>query len=512
MRASDLLSGNARLFPRRPALLYRDRTVSFLELDRRANQVAHALAALGVRKGDRVALFARNAPEWVEVFFGAGKIGAVLVPVNFRLRGSEVAYVVEHSGASVLLFDAELDAEVDVVRSHAREGLRYVAIGRSEVSGALEYASWIHEAASSPPPLTLDAMDVHSVCYTSGTTGRPKGAVMTQSNVVLGAFYAALATVGFTRNDVFLSIAPFCHRAGWPRMVQAIGVGAPQVIVREFDPRGILSLIERHRVTTTTVVPTMVRLIARDQAAGGFDLSSLRQIVLGGEACPLPVKQAVYRLFPGVELLTVFASTEAGLVTLLGSEEQLSHPDSAGVPFLGVELRALDPEGADVASGEVGEIAVRSGKRGEAGVMWGYLEDPEANEAAFQGDWLRTGDAGFLDEEGYLYLTDRTKDMILTGGLNVYSREVESVLLEHPAVAEVAVVGKPDELWGEAVVGFVVRRSGAEVTDEILIAHCKERLASYKKPRAIRFTEALPRNSIGKILKYRLRESLVEEE
>lgn len=509
MRVSDLLSGNARRSPHRPALFYRGRATSFLELARRANQVAHALEALGVKKGDRIGLFARNSPEWIEVFFGVSKMGAVLVPINFRLRGPEVAYLLEHSEPSVIILDEDLQAEVDPLRSSAVGGrLRYVVIGEPEMEGAITYAVWVSQAASLPPQLPSGSMDVHSVCYTSGTTGRPKGAVMTHRNVVVGAFYAALANIGFTRRDVFLNVAPFCHRAGWPRMVQAIGVGAPQVIVREFDPEGILSLMDRHRATTTTVVPTMVRLMERNVRASDCDVSCLRQIVVGGEACPLPVKQAIFELFPRVELTTVYASTEAGLVTLLDSEEQLERPDSAGLPFVGVELRVVDDQGAELPAGEVGEVAVHSGRRGEAGVMAGYLNDPEANQASFEGDWFRTGDAGFRDPEGYLYLTDRKSDMIVSGGLNIYSREVEVALIDHPGVAEAAVVGEPDELWGETVVAFVVRQPGRSVTEEELIAHCKERLASYKKPRAILFRDALPMSSIGKVLKYELRESL----
>jgi long-chain acyl-CoA synthetase len=512
MRVSDLLSANARRFPDRTAIHFENQKISFRELDRRSNQLAHALQALGLSKGDRLALFARNSPEWVEIYFGASKAGVTFVPVNFRLRGPEVQYIVEHARASALIFDVELAPEVESARASAGRSLKCLAIGDGDTAGALDYAAVRDEAAHSElVPLEIESSDVHSICYTAGTTGHPKGAVMTQANVVTGAFYTALANIGFTRDDVFLIIAPFCHRSGWPRMVQSIGVGATQVVMRAFDPEAVLSIVERHRTTVTSLVPTMVRLIENQARRRSHDLSSLRQLVVGGEACPRAVKESIFELVPDIELLTVFASTEAGLVSLLDSEEQLEREDSAGLPFSGVELRILDDGGKSLAPNEVGEVAVRSGRPGEAGVMLEYSRDPEANRAAFCEGWFRTGDAGFLDDDGYLSLTDRKKDMILSGGLNIYSKEVELALAEHPAVADAAVVGRADPTWGESVVAFVVLKAGASVTADELVVHCKEHLASYKKPREIRFVEALPKNSVGKLLKYRLRESLKEE-
>ena len=513
MRVSDLLSASARRFPERPAIFYQDQRYTFRDLDRRSNQLAHGLRALGLSKGDTLALFARNSPEWVEIYFGASKAGLTLVPVNFRLKGPELHYIVEHARASALIFDIELAPELETTRASLGRELKCLAIGDGDAGGALHYAAFRDEGArSEPAAVGLHSLDVHSICYTSGTTGHPKGAVMTQANVVVGAFYAALASIGFTRDDVFLNIAPFCHRSGWPRMVQSIGVGAPQVVMRSFDPEGVLSLIEQHCATVTSLVPTMVRLIEQNARGHSHDLSSLRQLVVGGEACPRGVKEAIFELVPRIELLTVFASTEAGLVSLLGSEEQLERADSAGLPFSGVELRIVDDDGNALPAKQVGEVAVRSGRPGEAGVMLEYSRDPEANQTALHESWFRTGDTGFLDDEGYLYLTDRKKDMILSGGLNIYSKEVEMVLLEHAAVAEAAVVGRADPTWGEAVVAFVVPKPDAVVDKDALVVHCKERLASYKKPREIRFVEGLPKNSVGKLLKYRLRESLKQEQ
>ncbi|MFQ5792367.1 MAG: class I adenylate-forming enzyme family protein [Acidobacteriota bacterium] len=509
MNAADLLPGNARRFPNRPALIYDDRTYSFSQLDGRANQAANALQSLGVQKRDVVALYTMNCPEWIEVFFAAGKIGAIIVPVNFRLRGGELHDILRHCEASVLIFDEELDSEVDQIRGGDLSQIHTIELGHRTASWALEYESWVSQAATTPPQEEVAGKDHHSICYTSGTTGRPKGAILTHNNVVIGTHYLSLANIGYTQEDTFLNPTPLCHRAGWARLIQSLGVGARQVLIRRFDPEKVLHLIERHRVTMAGFVPTMVRMM--DQVSRKPDVSSLRKLLTTGEACPPPIKDRIFDLFPGVELITSFASTEAGIIALMSSKDPSYDPDGTGRPVMEVQVRILSDDGSARAAGEVGEILVRSGAPGEAGIMLGYLKDPAANEACFDGGWFRTGDCGFMSEQGLLYLCDRKKDMILSGGLNIYSKEVEHALLDHPAVEDAAVVGKPDPVWGEAVVAFVVRRPGAEVDDEALIAHCKQRLASYKKPQVVHLVEDLPKNTAGKILKYRLRERATAE-
>ena len=358
---------------------------------------------------------------------------------------------------------------------------------------------WLEEADPSPPPIAFTDTDPHSICYTSGTTGFPKGAVLTHANVVIGTHDYSVSNVGYTRDDVFLNPTPLCHRAGWARLIQSIGVGAPQVLLRKFDPERVFDLVARHRVTMSGFIPTMVRLMAEYRTKA--DVSSMRILLTTGEACPPATKATIFELFPSVELVMSFASTEAGIMALLSSKDERAPQSATGRPLPEVELRT---------EGEDSEIAIRTGAPGTGGVMLEYWNDPEANDTAFDGDWFRTGDCGHLDENGYLFVTDRKKDMILTGGLNVYSKEVESCLLAHPDVVEAAVIGKADPVYGEAVVAFAVRRGDA-LTETALVEHVKKHLASYKKPKEIRFVDALPHNTAGKILKYELRKKLEEK-
>lgn len=487
MRVGRLLTGSAARFPERAALIYEDRRVSFAELDESSNRLAHALHGNGITTGDTVALFTKNRPEWVEVFFAAAKLGVVLVPLNFRLAGRELAYIVEQVEPELLVYEDEL---ADAVQSI--EGVRTISMDG-------DYANFRDKG--SPSPLVTDFGDnaLHSICYTSGTTGNPKGAVLTHDNVVIGTHYYSLSNIGYTRRDVFLNPTPLCHRAGWARLIQSVSVGAPQVLLRHFDPERILDLIERHQVTMSGFIPTMVRMMAEHRPAKA--VTSMRQLLTTGEACPPAIKETIFELFPGVELTTSFASTEAGIMALSSSEDARAPADATGRPIPEVEMRFGDDD----------EISIRTGAPGRGGVMLEYWKDPEANREAFDDGWFKTGDCGRLDENGYLFLSDRKKDMILSGGLNIYSKEVESCLLEHPAVREVAVVGRPDPKWGESVVAFVVCRKGKHTSAAELVAHTKERLASYKKPKEVRFVDDLPHTATGKVLKYELREKLHKE-
>ena len=478
MNVSRLLSGKAARSPARPALIFGDRTYSFAEMEDRARRAAGALADLGIGEGDRVAVFSKNRPEWIEVFFGLAKLGAVAVPVNFRLAPKELLHLLNHSDPKLLVFEAELADALPDVGDMATLDLD------------AEYGTLAGKATPVVTEALVHDTSPHSIGYTSGTTGRAKGALLTHANMVIGTHYYSLSNLGYTRDDVFLNPTPLCHRAGCARMIQSFGVGAAQVLLRKFDPERVFDLIERHRVTMSGFVPTMLRLMSPHR--GEADISSMRQLLTTGEACPPATRELIFELFPGVELITTFASTEAGIIAVSSSKDERV----GARPLPEVDLRIEDD----------GEILVRAGAPGHGGVMREYWNDPEANREAFRDGWFATGDCGALDDAGYLRVFDRKKDMILSGGLNIYSKEVEACLLEHPSVLEAAVVGEPDPTWGESVVAHVVRRAGREVSADALVAHCKERLASYKKPKEVRFQDALPRNTAGKVLKYRLRE------
>jgi long-chain acyl-CoA synthetase len=508
MNTGDLLSQHVQRHGRRPALICDDRTLTYDELDRRVNQVANVLRAVGVGKGDRLALYAPNGPAWVEVFFAAARLGAPLVPVSSRLRANELAYLVSQSRPAVLVFDTALRNEVDQLRPELSGSLRFIEVGAGDRTAlwAVDYGSAVDAAEDDEPAVEVRPEDLHSICYTSGTTGVPKGAMLTHANVVVGTHEMSVRNFGYSDTDVFLNVTPLAHRAGWARLIQSIGVGAVQVLVRRFDPEQVLRLIERHRVTLVGLVPTMIRMIDQAAVAAGFDHSSLRMVIATAEACPLSVRKRVFELFPSAELLTLFASTEAGQIALLPSADQLQRPTAAGRPLEGVDVRIVDDAGGAVAPGGEGEIAVRTGEPGTSGVMLGYVEGASADGQGFYDGWLRTGDCGFVDDDGYLHVSDRKKDMILSGGLNIFSREVEQALLRHLGVADVAVIGVPDATWGESVVAVVVRAPETHASADELIAHCQAELASYKKPQRVHFVDALPHSAAGKVLKYLLRE------
>ncbi len=516
MTTAGLLERHADTAGDRIALVFGGQSFSFRDLDRRSNRAARFLESLGVRRGDRVALYAGNRAEWVDVFFGASKIGAVLVPVSARLAGDELASILGHGRPMTLVFEQELVGEVDRVRRRLREAPRFAeipALGVTASSGpatswAVDYAEAVASADDSRPDVDLKPLDLHSICYTSGTTGTPKGTVLTHANVVSGTHEISVRNFGYSERDVFLNPTPLAHRAGWARLVQSVGVGAPGVLMRRFDPDEALRLVERHRVTLAGLVPTMIRMIDQASSTSRFDHSSLRTILTTAEGCPVSLRTRIFELFPTAELVSLFASTESGQIAVLSSADQLTHPTAAGRPLDGVDLRIFDDDGHTMPVGGTGEIAVRTGEPGTAGVMLGYWNGSSVDSSVFDDGWFRTGDLGYLDDDGYLHVSDRKKDMILSGGLNIYSREVEDVLRRHDAVADAAVVGVPDPTWGESVVAVVVRRPGSAVTADALIEHCRAALASYKKPRRIEFADNLPRNAAGKVLKYKIRERL----
>lgn len=516
MTTADLLERQAGRAGDRVGLVFGTRSRSFAELARRSARAAHVLRSLGVGKGDRVALFAGNRAEWVDVFFAASKVGAVLVPVSARLRSEELGWILGHSRPSLLVFEAEVADEVARVRENHQDALRFLsmpAVGHARDTAAtppwaVEYTEAFEAAPDTHPSADLAPLDLHSICYTSGTTGTPKGAVLTHANVVTGTHEFSVRNFGYTERDVFLNPTPLAHRAGWARLIQSVGIGATAVLMRRFDPDEALQLIERHRVTLAGLVPTMIRLIDQASSVSRFDCSSLRTIITTAEGCPASLRRRIFELFPAVELMSLFASTESGQMAVLRSADQLSRPTAAGRPLDGIDLGIVDDDGRDVPKGETGEIAVRSGEPGSAGMMLGYWDGTRVDTSVFDKGWFRTGDLGLVDADGYLHVSDRKKDMILSGGLNIYSREVEDVLRRHPDVADVAVVGIPDPTWGESVVAVVVRRPGSTVDAAALIEHCRASLASYKKPRRVEFVDELPRNAAGKVLKYKIRDEL----
>ena len=504
MKLATLLAQNARRYPDKVALVCGGARLTFAGLDARGDRLANALARRGVGPGDRVALAMPNSIELVEAMAAVLKLGALIVPLSTRLAAREIAYIIGHCEPRAALYSEAMRPAV--AAAPGSSDAARIVVGAPE-AGEEGYSAFLESGEAAPPPAPPAAADDCMIAYTSGTTGRPKGAVATNANLVV----AALANViewELGERDVVLATTAMAHRTGLSRLANAIVVGCRLVMQPRFDAAGALALIEREKVTVAGGVPTVFRMMAPEFERRPEAASSLRLIVATGEVFPVPVKQRLWAAIPHVGLYTFLAQTEAGYIAALRPEEQKARPHAAGRPIFGVEVRAVDADGNDAPRGEPGELLVRCGEPGRAVVMREYFRDPGATEAAFDGGWFRTGDVGYFDADGFLYFVDRAKDMIVTGGLNVYSKEVEIALTEHAAVADAAVVGVPDEAFGEAVAACVVLEQGAGATADELIEHCRARIAGYKKPRHVHVFDELPRTGTGKVVKQELKRRL----
>lgn len=483
------LTGRAcRAHPHHTALVFGDEVRTHSELHARAARLASVLAAGGVRAGDRVALLLHNRIEFVESLLACHVLAAVAVPINFRLAPDEVEYVLADSGAVAVICDSP-PPDADGVRMVLEVGLGYD-----------------DAVASSPPcesaPLVED--DPALMCYTSGTTGRPKGAVLTHRNLVASTL-SWIHEMSATEDDVWLSGQPLFHIGGINGLLPFLVLGATVIITptTTFDPSAILALIEAHRVTMCIFVPTQWAAICESDAVKRIDPDQLRVAMWGASPAPRRTLEAMGRTFPCAAIVSAYGQTEtSGATTLLKGADSTRKMGSVGKPMLGVELRVVDDELRVVPAGRVGEVVYRGPI-----VMAGYHQQPEATRDAFVGSWFHSGDLARFDDEGYLWLVDRKKDMIVSGGENVYPAEVERVLLDHPSVAEAAVIGVPHPRWVETPVAFVVARDGVEPDQAELITHCRQFLAGFKKPSAVIVVDKLPRNAGGKVLKRRLRET-----
>jgi acyl-CoA synthetase (AMP-forming)/AMP-acid ligase II len=496
---SGVLEHHARRTPGK-ALCSTDGTaVTYEEMAARAAALAGGLAERGVRAGDVVGLLAHNCSAFLETIFAASHLGAIAMPINWRLAAPEVRYILEHARARALVCDASLAG----LASDASAG-REASLVRTCIDASPD--GWIRldelrVAAVVPPRGPSGGDDVHRLMYTSGTTGRPKGVMITNANLAWKNLAHAVE-LGITAADVGLACGPLYHVGALDLTTTTlIAAGATTILHRAFEAAAVVDEIERSRVTTLWLAPAMINAILALPGIERRDLSSVRVLIDGGEKMPVPLIERLQRTFPRAWFADAYGLTETvSGDTFLDKASTLSKLGSVGRPCLYLEVEIWDESGAPVPAGTPGEIVLRGPK-----VFKGYWRDPEATRAAFAGGWFHTGDVGILDEDGYLFVVDRLKDMIVSGGENVAGSEVERVLYEHAAVLEAAVVGRPDARWGEVPVAHVVLRPGARATAEELVAHCGRELARFKVPRAIHFCDALPRNPSGKVLKRELR-------
>jgi long-chain acyl-CoA synthetase len=502
----DIVRRHARERGDRPMITYGDRRITYAEMEERANRVAQGLVAEGVGPQDHVAILDKNGPEYFEVLFGGAKANAINVAVNWRLAPREMAYIVNDAEAKVLFVGPDFFEHLEVIEGELGTVTKIVAIGEHPRHEG--YEAWVGRQQAGDPDVPSGPDDVAMQLYTSGTTGLPKGAMLTNRN--LGALVPYVSPMwGLDESSVNVVAMPLFHIGGSGWALCGMWNGCHSLLYRDFIPQEVLAAIPREGVTNALFVPAMLQFMTLVPGAADGDYSSLRSIVYGASPITTDVLVRSMQTFT-CDFIQVYGLTETtGAITQLDAGDH--DPEgprarllrSAGKPYPWVEMRVVDAAtGEDRPRGEVGELWTRSVQN-----MKGYWNRPEDTALAITPDgWFKTGDAGYIDPEGFVFLTDRVKDMIVSGGENVYPIEIENVLIEHPAVEDVAVIGVPDERWGETVKAVIVRKAGVEVAAEELIAYARDRLARYKCPTSVDFIDMLPRNPSGKILKRELRE------
>jgi fatty-acyl-CoA synthase len=490
-----------RISPERDAIWFEGTRTSHAGFADRVRRTAGALASLGVRAGDRVAWTGGNHPSALETLYGCGQLGAIWVPVNARLTAPEAEYVLGHAGASVVVHGRDHGALADELRGRLPAVRVWVAAEPPNAGGtdSLPYEDLLAAAPGQVRDVPVSLEDPCLVMYTSGTTGKPKGAVLTHGNMTWNAVNQFMG-MDFAQTERTLALAPLFHIGGLNGTVNpALLRGGCVVMVRRFDPAETLAVIEEQRVSSFFAVPTMLDAMSREPAFATRDLSALRTIGAAGAPLPLPTLRTW--LDRGVTMQQCYGMTEAAPgCTVLDSTDAERKVGSAGKPVFFTDLRVVGPDGTEAAPDEVGEVVVAG-----PNIMAGYWKEPERTAEVLVDGWYHTGDAGSLDDEGFLYIRDRYKDMIISGGENIYPAEIESALLELPGIDEAAVIGIPDATWGEVGLALLVASPGAATDPDAVRAALRQRLAGFKVPRHFRFLDALPKTATGKVRKPDLR-------
>ncbi len=489
-----------------------ERRLTYREYGERVDRLSHALASLGIRRGDRVAFLGPNGHPLLEAYYGVVQMGAILMPLNIRLTPADFAFMLNDAEASAIIVERAMRGLIDPIRDSVPSLKHVILVGDGERDGNPDYETLLAAAPAGPYPMpAMDEDDVAEIFYTSGTTGKSKGVMLTHRNLYANAFNF-LSGMELTDRDVMLHTIPLFHVNGWGTPHALTAIGGTHVCVRAFVPNLVLELVQREGVTMTALVPTMVNILINFPGLEGYELSSLRRIIVGGAPSPwqfvvearkkLKCDYVVgYGMTESAPILSV--SVLKGTLADRPDEEQARYMAKTGLPVLGVELRVINDNGADVARNgeEVGEIIARGDN-----VMKGYWRRPEDTAATIRDGWLHTGDVATVDAEGYIQIVDRAKDIIISGGENISSVEVEDALYAHPAVLEAAVIAAPHETWGEVPVAVVVLKEGMTATSDDIIAFSRERLAHFKCPRKVEFMDALPKGGTGKVLKNQVRE------
>ena len=507
MLVGDISGRNAGLYPNKTAIIEGKVRFTFSRLNERVNRLGNAILGLGLMNGDRIAVLNHNCYQYIELYFASAKIGTPIVPLNYRYSPNELLYVIKDSGAKIIFFGREYFSTIEIIKKEITDVKHFICIDNS-LPGMKNYEDIVSMASAIEPSLTLDEDDIAILGYTGGTTGKPKGVMTTHRNIITSCYNTAIERA-LTPNAIFLNVPPLFHAGGANSMFAFSFIGAANVVMNSSNIEVVLKTIEEYKITHLVFVPTMILSLLEHPNIEAYDLRSLKAIYYG--TAPIfvgPLKKAMKLL--KCEFSQTYGMTETFVpVSILrpedhileGNAEDYQRMSSAGREVLGVKVKIVDDHGREVRTGQIGEIVVK-GKN----VMKGYWNQPELTKEVLKDGWYYTGDMGKMDELRYIYIVDRKKDMIISGGENIYAKEVEDVLSAHPAVAQVVVIGVPDDKWGEAIKGLVIKKRGVEVSEGELISFCKNRLASYKKPKSIEFVEDFPKSTAGKVLKRELRE------
>jgi acyl-CoA synthetase (AMP-forming)/AMP-acid ligase II len=509
MNVGTLFTKIARTCPERMAVAYGDYELTYRKANERINALASALRSLEINKGENVAILLHNCPEFLETLFASFKAGIGAVPINFRLHPKECSYIIDNSDAVAIVLANDFKDSLYAIKTEMPKVKHYICINEP-LRGMLYYEDLIKKHSSNFIDVDVDRDDLAWLFYTSGTTGQPKGAMLTHHVLMTMTMNFFADMTPLCPDDVILHAAPLSHGSGL-YSIPNVAKGAANVILKTktFDAKEVFETIQKRRVTNMFMAPAMIKRLITSPEIDKYDLSSLKCIHYGG--APIYVedlKAAVKKL--GQIFIQLFGQAESPMTIsylrkeehiLDGTVDEMERLKSAGISRTDVEVRIFDESDNELPTGKMGEIVVR----GEV-VMRGYWKNPHATTETLRGGWLHTGDLGIMDEKGYIYILDRAKDMIISGGENIYSREIEDVILRHPAIHEVAIIGVPDETWGEAVKAIVVLKPRQKATEKEIIDFCKQNMASYKKPKSIEFVDEIPKNPYGKIPKRELKE------
>jgi fatty-acyl-CoA synthase len=496
----------ASLRPQKPAIIFENSVFTYQQLNSRVNQISNLLHEMGVRKGDRVGVLLYNSNAYIEVYFALAKLGAILVPLNFRLKGPELEFILKDSSSETLILGEEFVNVVTSIKPNVPvKEANYIGVGEMIPPWVINYEKAIESKSRQEPQVSgaIGWEDPHIIMYTSGTTGLPKGAVLSHRKTFFNALNADIF-YGLTPYDVFLITRPLFHSGGL--LVETSPIlykGGTIILKKRFKPVEVLEAIEKYKVTVVEPPTTLLRFILEQCDVKKYDLSSVKCWFTGGERVPASLLKECQKL--GIIVSQIFGQTETSTITWLPMSDASRKLGSVGIPVFHGDVKIVNEEGGEVERGEVGEIVV-SGPT----LMSGYWGRREATEETIRDGRLHTGDLAKVDEEGFFYIADRKKDVIISGGENIYPAEVEKVFLEHPKMSDVAVVGIPDERWGEVGMAFIVLQEGERMTEDEALKFCEERMAKFKIPKSVMFLKELPQTASQKIMRYKLREEYLK--